>query len=53
MGKVYYNLYSHVWHPLNLWAAYKKAARGKRSKPAAAAFEYNLVPNLLGLQREL
>jgi hypothetical protein len=31
MGKIYYHLYPQIWEPLNLWAAYKQAARGKRS----------------------
>lgn len=33
--------------------AYRKAARGKRGKPAAAAFEYSLEENLIALQQEL
>jgi len=28
MGRRYDDLYSRIWHPLNLWGAYKKAARG-------------------------
>jgi hypothetical protein len=39
------------WENLNL--AYAKAARGKRGKHAAAAFEYRLADNLLALQGEL
>jgi len=38
--------YDHLWMRLssfeNLWTAYKKAARGKRSKPSVASFEYDL-----------
>jgi len=30
MSKPYFNLYETICHPLNLWAAYKNAARGKR-----------------------
>ena len=33
--------------------AYRKAARGKRGKPAAAGFEFRLEENLLALQEEL
>jgi len=39
MGKLYKNLYEQVNHPLNLWAAYRQAAKGKRYRPAAAAIE--------------
>jgi len=42
MGKCYTNLYENIASSLNLWFAYKQAARGKRYKPAAAYFEYNL-----------
>ncbi len=37
----------------NLLSAYKKASRGKRSRPDVAAFEYRLEDNLLALRREL
>jgi retron-type reverse transcriptase len=37
----------------NLYRAFRKAAKGKRSRRAAAAFEYALEDNLLQLQREL
>jgi hypothetical protein len=37
----------------NLRLAYRRAARGKRGKPAAAAFEYRLADHLLELQHEL
>jgi retron-type reverse transcriptase len=37
----------------NLYLAFKKAARGKRSKPDVAAFEFHLEPNLLELQERL
>ena len=47
MGKKYFDLYDQVVHPLNLWAAYRSAARGKRYRPAAAAFEYDLEKNLV------
>ena len=38
---------------LNLWQAFKNAARGKRSKPSVAEFEFNLEENLFELQTEL
>ena len=28
MGKTYYNLYDKIYSPINLWHAYKAAARG-------------------------
>ncbi len=37
----------------NLWLAYQNASRGKRGRPATAAFEYKLADHLLDLQREL
>ena len=53
MGKRYFELYDAVINPLNIWAAYKQAARGKRYKPAAADFEYGLEKNLIELEQEL
>jgi hypothetical protein len=53
MGKKYFNLYDRICHPLNIWAAYKGAARGKRYQPAAAAFEYDLEENLVEIGWEL
>jgi hypothetical protein len=41
----------HTWD--NLWEAWRKAARGKRGRPPAAAFEYRLADNLLALEEEL
>ncbi|TDM07983.1 MAG: RNA-dependent DNA polymerase [Ideonella sp. MAG2] len=37
----------------NLWAAFRKAAKGKRSQPEVAAFENDLMPNLVALQEAL
>lgn len=37
----------------NLLEAYRKAARGKRGKPSAAAFEFNIADRLLSLQEDL
>lgn len=53
MTKQYFNLYENLYHPLNLWAAYKQAARGKRYQPAAANFEYDLEKNLVEIEQEL
>jgi len=53
MGKRYYNFWPQFVSFGNLWTAFKKAARGKRSKPCAAAFEYDLEANILQLQDEL
>jgi RNA-directed DNA polymerase len=47
------DLYSQLCNWTNLRLAYHKAAKGKRGKRAAAAFEYNLADNLLVLQEEL
>lgn len=46
-------LYPRVYAWENLLEAYRKAARGKRGQPPAAAFEYRLADNLLALQTEL
>lgn len=46
-------LFSSVWEPLNLWKAFKSAAKGKRSTPAEAAFEFNLEEELIQLEDEL
>lgn len=53
MGKRTMYLWSQVIAKENLWLAFKKAARGKRSKPVVADFEYNLEENLLRLREEL
>jgi RNA-directed DNA polymerase len=49
MGEMYARICS--WENLRL--AHREAARGKRGKGAAAAFEYRLADNLLDLQCEL
>jgi len=51
--KTYGNLWSQVVSWENLFAAYQKCRRRKRSKPAAAAFDFQWESNLLDLQREL
>lgn len=53
MRKKHFHLYEQICGTENLWAAYKRAARGKRYRPAAAAFEYHLEENLLTLEEEL
>jgi RNA-directed DNA polymerase len=46
-------LWSQVISWDNLWHAFRKAARGKRGRPAAATFEYGVADRLLALQAEL
>ncbi len=46
-------MYARICSWDNLRLAHREAARGKRGKHAAAAFEYNLADNLLALQGEL
>lgn len=53
MTKVYRNLYPHVYDWENLLLAWRKARKGKRGQPPAAAFEQNIADNLLDLQEEL
>ena len=49
----YRNLYPIVTSFENLYQAFKAAAKGKRSQPNVAAFEFDLEDNLLWLQEEL
>jgi retron-type reverse transcriptase len=51
--KTYRNLYPQVWDWDNLYLAYRKARRGKRSHVAVADFEYNLESELVMLRDEL
>jgi len=53
MARKYSNLYNQIYHPLNLWFAYKQAAKGKRYKAPVARFEYDLEKNLIELEDEL
>ena len=46
-------MYERVYSWGNLLLAYGDAARGKRGRHAAAAFEYNLADHLLELRQEL
>ena len=45
--------YEQVYAWDNLWPAWRKAARGKRGRSAAAGFEYHLEDNLIALQHQL
>ncbi|MCB9150260.1 MAG: RNA-dependent DNA polymerase [Caldilineaceae bacterium] len=51
--KKYRHLYPQVYEWENLLGAWRKAAKGKRGQPPAAAFELNAAENLLALQDEL
>ena len=51
--KTYRNLYPQVWDFENLYLAYRKARKGKRGRPGAAAFERVQDDELLALQDEL
>ena len=47
--KFYKNLYPQIYTWENLYAAWRKARKGKRSREPAAHLEYNLEGNLLRL----
>ncbi|MDY7080185.1 MAG: reverse transcriptase/maturase family protein [Chloroflexota bacterium] len=51
--KTYKNLYPQIYTFANLYAAYRKARKGKRNRPDVASFEFDLEHNLLALQAEL
>jgi retron-type reverse transcriptase len=51
--KTYKHLYPQIITFENLYSAWRSAARGKRSKPNVAEFEFNLEENLFTLQSEL
>jgi len=53
MGKTYANFYPLVYDLANLWVAFGKASKGRRSHPSIAAFEYNLEGELIQLRDEL
>lgn len=46
-------MFDHLCSWDNLYLAYRRAAKGKRGRAAAASFEYRLEDNLFELQREL
>ena len=45
-------VYAAIYAWDNLYMAYRKAAKGKRSRAGAAAFEYRLEDNLIQLQED-
>ncbi len=51
--RTYRDLYPQITSFANLYAAYRKARRGKRDRREVAAFEFDLESNLFDLQREL
>ncbi|HUW94689.1 MAG TPA: hypothetical protein VMW58_02790 [Anaerolineae bacterium] len=51
--KTYRRLYPQVYAFENLYAAYRRARKGKRGREPAASFEFNLEANLIRLQEEL
>lgn len=51
--KTYKNLYPQIYSFSNLYAAYRKARKGKRNRVAVASFEFDLEHNLLALQTAL
>ena len=48
--KSYTNLFEKVIDFENLWRAYRRARKGKRSRPDVAAFEYRLEGELCALR---
>ena len=51
--KSYGKLFERVIDFENLWLAYRRARKGKRSRPDMAAFEYQLEGELYALREEL
>ncbi len=51
--KTYRHLYDQVCDWDNVYLAYRKARKGKRSRPPAASFEFDLEQNLVVLRKEL
>ena len=51
--KTYKNLYNKIISTKNLFLAWKKARKGKTTKPDVIEFEKNLKANLRGLHKEL
>jgi hypothetical protein len=47
--KSYKHLYEQVCDWDNLYLAYRKARKGKRGRPPAATFEFDLETNLITL----
>lgn len=53
MGKRYKNLYSQICDPDNLWAAYSRAANGKRASMGYLRFRDNEAAHILILSKRL
>ena len=51
--KTFKNIYPNIYTFGNLYRAFNRAKRGKRSNPNVAAFEMNVGEELLRLQNEL
>ena len=51
--RTYKNFYPQIYTFENLYTAYRKARKGKRSRVEVAAFEFDMERNLLQLQTEL
>ncbi len=53
MPTTYRHLYAQIYRFEHLLAAYRRARRGKRSRPDVAAFEFRYEDDLLRLSEEL
>jgi retron-type reverse transcriptase len=53
MAKKFDHLYERITSSGNLFAAFQKAARGKRGQPPVARFDFDLEDNIFALQEEL
>lgn len=53
MAKTFDHLFPEITSFLNLFEAFRKAAKGKRGQSVVADFEYNLERNLFDLQEQL
>jgi retron-type reverse transcriptase len=53
MAKTYNNIYPEIYSFENLYAAYLRARRGKRTRLEVQRFELDLEGNLIALQNEL
>ncbi|MEE9354054.1 MAG: reverse transcriptase domain-containing protein [Methylococcaceae bacterium] len=53
MAKQYHDIFQQITEFSNIWLAWQKAARGKRSKISTATFEMALEDQLITLQQEL
>lgn len=53
VAKTFKNLYPAIYDFESLLAAYERARKGKRSRPAVQRFHYNLEGNLIDIQNHL